>query len=260
LSRLHEELYTSLNDAKVEIQARWHNTALKKEIEGYLGNVPDPFRSDPRAVLDRTIATPDIEFFHFKEMAKQVGLKPLVIEYVKDKFCTKNPDKLRLAKMVFFYKRNRKMEAIVKNHTILDCAHDDGKECTSIQTLWNENFVDFHHRIFDASNSTGVKIFDASSWFKSNGKSAKQYYRHFLALFICNGILFENFLMDEREGRFTTEVVIPAFKKVKEYFGVKPLIVPVIPENEINDKYWWCYPEWVEQEVERCLSHTTKKP
>lgn len=252
-------LYTPLEEAKEEIWRRWNDETLKKEVEEYIGEIPESLRYEPRTVLVRTIVTPDNEFFHFIEAAKQIEFKPLVFEYINDKFCTKNNDKLRLAKMPFFIGRNKKGDAIIKNHTVLDCAHADGKQCNKVQTLWGEKFVEFHHRLF-SFNTTDIEIFDASLWFMTNGKSAKQYYQNFLSLFVCNGILFENFLMDEREGRFTSEVVIPAFEKVQTYFGAKPLIVPAIPEDEIDDIYWWCYPEWVEKEVERCLSQTTKKP
>jgi len=105
------------------------------------------------------------------------------------KFCTKNPDKLRLAKMAFFHGRNKKGEAIFNYRTIIDCTHSNGKQFSQIKTLRGDNFVDFHHKLL-FSCSSDIEIFDLSAWYQTNGKKAKEYYRHFLAFFICNSVLF----------------------------------------------------------------------
>jgi hypothetical protein len=56
-----------------------------------------------------------------------------------------------------------------------------------------------------------------------------------LLLFICHGILFENFLLTESEGEFTRGIFLPAFEKAISLSGMKPLIVPIPPmENEYD--------------------------
>jgi hypothetical protein len=74
-------------------------------------------------------------------------------------------------------------------------------------------------------------------------------------LFICHGVLFENFVTNVEEQRFAEEVVYPAFKEVEQLFGLKPLIVPLLPPHNASDKYWFCYSEEVEKEVLRCLAN-----
>ena len=77
-----------------------------------------------------------------------------------------------------------------------------------------------------------LEIFDLSNFFYKMGKNASEYYPKYLALFIKDGILCENFLEDGREGVFTKKVFIPAFERVCKYFGIKPLIVRSIPKDE----------------------------
>jgi len=43
--------------------------------------------------------------------------------------------------------------------------------------------------------------------------------------------------------------MIPSFEKVQRYFGFKPFIVPLVPD--FGDKYWWCYPDVIEKEIEK---------
>lgn len=123
-----------------------------------------------------------------------------------------------------------------------------------IKTLWGENFIDFHHRIFTLS-ALPIEFFDASSWLRRNGKSILELYPKYLALFVCHGVLFEDFITNEEEEEFFYSVVYPSFEKLKNLFGVKPLIVSLLTsENTAIDKYWFCYSEEIEQEVIRCLN------
>jgi len=242
------DIYTPLEQAKEEVWKRWSDQALRKEIAAYLGDIPEPFVNEPRSVLDRTIMTPDNEFMHFLKLSSAVQLSPLVFEYLDDKFCSKNPDKLALAKMLFHHGRNKNNEAIINHRTVADCSLYDGKRISDMKTLWGEPFVSFHHRLFPMHEPT-VEKFDASAWFHSHGKSAKNYYPKLLSIFICNGVLFEDFITDGSEASFTEEIMIPSFEKVQRYFGFKPFIVPLVPD--FGDKYWWCYPDVVEKEIEK---------
>jgi hypothetical protein len=100
------EFYTSLEEAKEEIWKRWHNMDLHMKVQDFIGNIPQPLQDAPKAVLDRNIATPNFEFFHFLELSSKTNLSPLVTEYISDKFVTNNVDKLALAKMPFYKGRN----------------------------------------------------------------------------------------------------------------------------------------------------------
>lgn len=121
-----------------------------------------------------------------------------------------------------------------------------------VRTLWGERLADFHHGLLSQSVSE-IGRYDISPWYESHGEKAKEYYPYYLALFICHGILFENFITNG-EDRFTKSVVFPAFKQVVDHFGIKPLIVPLVPHETASDIYWRCYPAELEEEVLRCLS------
>ena len=45
-------------------------------------------------------------------------------------------------------------------------------------------------------NFPEAKIFDGSKWFKHKGGCAKEYYKYVMAMAICHGVLFDNFLDD----------------------------------------------------------------
>jgi hypothetical protein len=244
--------YTSLEDAKEEIWERWRNDALRKKVVDSIGTIPHPMQESPRAVLDRNIATPNYEFFHFIQQANKTGLPILVTEYIRDKFVTINSDKLGLGRMPFYRGRNKKGRLLFRYRNVIDCTIYQGKPIGEIKTLWGETLADFHHRLL-TTTSFSIDILDASSWYKSNGGNAENYYHNYLAMFICHGILFENFITNEEEERFSKSVVFPAFKQVVEHFGMKPLIVSLVPHDVASDIYWRCYPADIEEEVLRCL-------
>lgn len=244
------DIYTTLEDAKIEIQRRWNDKELKKKVEEYLGgNIPNILQLEPRAFLTRQIASPDREFAQFYELASSISLKPLCWEYLDDIFVSANRDKVGLAKMTFFYGLDINSNPLINYEKVIDLSGvEEGKKFRDVETLWGENFVLFHHRLL-SSVFPGIELYDGSIWFKSAGKNAKEYYPFFLSLFIRNGILFENFETDGRENEFTQNIFIPAFKKSLEYFGIKPLIVKIISDEIIEDVSWWSYPAYIKDKI-----------
>lgn len=82
-----------------------------------------------------------------------------------------------------------------------------------------------------------------SDWAKAVSGAHFDYVR-LLALFVTDGILFENFRTDdEHEIAFTHGRTIPAFEKVERMFGVRPLIVRLFTDEEVADPKWWRYPD-----------------
>lgn len=236
-----ENCYTTLDDAVFEIRNRWNDTAIKKKVEEYLKNdIPEVFLDEPRAVLFRNIASPDFEMLCFLELSKKSGLKPLILEYLDDKFSTRNADKLCLVKMAIFEKKNSKGESIVCYKKIIDIKANDNKRFGEIETVGKKNLIDFHHDLVNKIVPGGVDIFDMSEWISRNGKNAVEYYKQFLALFICHGILFENFVTDESEAGFAKRAVSPAIENAKTAFSTNPLISQLA--SNPNDIYWWSYP------------------
>jgi hypothetical protein len=62
------EFYTPLEQAKEEIWKRWRNENLRRKVQDFIDNIPQPFQDAPKAVLFRQVATPNFEFFHFLEL------------------------------------------------------------------------------------------------------------------------------------------------------------------------------------------------
>ena len=244
------EIYTPLEEAREEIKKRWADKKLEKKVSEYLNNnIPEILKKEPRAISTAHIASPHWAFFHFWEEARKIGLKPLAFEYLEDIFITTNFDKASLAKMVFYHGKNDRGEMILSSEKIIDLTgKEEKKKICDIMTLWGESLVDYHHRALDTFYGE-IDLFDGSVWYKSMGKCAKEYYKYILALYIRNGILFENFLLTKSEKKFTEGILLPAFKEVYEYFGIKPLIVPVAPVDEADNKYWWCYPEFIKMTI-----------
>jgi len=237
-------IYTSLDEAKIEIQKRWDNEELKEEVMKYLGEIPQFFSGGPRAVIFRNIITPDHELLHFLDLADEAGLRPLGLEFTRDNFCTRNADKLCLGKMTFFEKRDS-IGGVVMHHTkVIDLMKNDNKKFSEIETFAGEKLVDFHHRLLAQGPAERIELCDMSEWLAENGGYAREYYKRVLAFFICHGVLFESFVTDASEEVFERDVTLPAIKEVESLFGMKPLTVQLLPDTE--DKYWWCYPKETE--------------
>lgn len=240
-----KEIYTPLSVAKKEIWKRWNDKDLRKKVESFLGgDVPKPFKKGPRAVLSRSIITPNQELFYFLDLAKSTELEPIGLEGIEDKFCTKNHDKVSLSKLSFYKDKrgvkNGKMEDEKNVVRIINMMAADGKKFCDIKTLWGEDLAEFHHRMLDFYNAK-IETFDDFKWFSKQGKrnGPRQYYENFLLFFMCHGILFENFHAKGKDEDVTTDIVIDNYKKIKKTFGYKPLIVPLVPiEDEGCLDYW----------------------
>lgn len=234
------DLYTDLTVAKREIYHRWNNASLKKEVESYLGKLPDCFHEAPKAVLFRNLMTPDHEFEQFIAQANSLNLAPLGLEFTADQFSTRNEDKICLLKMAIFEKRNQHHEAIFRYHKIADLKRNDNQKFSDIRLDTGGYLVDFHRHLLKKYAPNDLKCYDLSTWIAQHGAKSKAYYPFFLAFFLCHGVLLESFVTSDDEAVFEQEVVFPAFQAIEARFGFKPLIVQLLPST--SDNYWWCYP------------------
>jgi len=245
-----EEIYTPLEVAKEEIWRRWNDKELRKKVDDFFGEgILKILKEEPRAVMVRQVASPNMEFHRFLDLAKLSKLKPLVNEYASDKFVSINSYKLSLGKLSFFEKLDKRECPIVNNIKIINIDDSENKEFSNINTINGDKLIDFHHKMlnFDIPGFSMENLVDISNWCGKNGGKASDYYHNFLAWFICNGILFENFLTHKNESNFTKKVVLPAFKRVEERFGLKPLIVPIVKNNEAEDIFWRSYHKEIEK-------------
>lgn len=243
-------MYTPLEKAKHEIHQRWHDPVLRKRVEEYLGgNLPEVFREAPRAVLFRNIVTLNLEYLRFRELASKIGIAPLGVEYHADRFCTRSTDKLLLGKMRIFQGRDKNGAAITRCEKVFDLKANDNKAFHHIETAWGENLIDFHHALI-TEHGGQHELFDLSEWICSHSENAEEYYRRFLAVFACHGVLLENFATNSSETDFTSKVVRPSYDAVIAELGIEPLIVSIYTEEELTDISCWCYPDLVRGTVQ----------
>jgi len=237
---LSADFYTPLSAAKEEIEKRWHDQNLKSRVESFLGDsLLDQFKNRPRAIFSRSITTPNFELERFLELVAIIKLEPLFLEY-PSKFVAKNFEKYHLCRLKF------KAEENFKNNNcalkIVNFNKTEGHSLNQIETNNNKNLVNFHHQLLNLKYPQLAKeTFDFTDWFNGTRYKTKYYYLYFLALFVCHGVLFDNFLWDDRqEAEFVGSKITPSFCKIKELFGVTPLIVPLLPlESEKNEEWHW---------------------
>lgn len=256
-------VYTPLSEAMTELKRRREDKKLGETISELLSNDIPPVLAGPsiKAVLFRQLVTPNYEvrrFFHLIEGLND--LEPLFWEYYEDKFTSNNDWKRSLGKLKFFmgvgHKKEGRGEA--EHVTVVDFAKYDGKKISSVKTTWGQPLVAFHHELFDKTYRTLSEIFffDSSEWFKRNGHTADIYYTSFFRLFIKNAILFENFMLDSKELSFSKHIFLPAFIKVFQETGYKPLIVALEPTEIEGDGFWFYHPGKSKQFVERKKTKT----
>lgn len=235
-----KHLYTDIPTASIEIHNRWNDSTLREEVESYVREMPECFTRQPKAVLFRNIITPDHEFEQFIAQSKKINLAPLAIEYTKDKFSTRNDDKICLLKLAIFEKRNSRNEAMFYYKKIANLQENDNKKFSDITTENGEYLTFFHHRLLEKHATASFERYDLSTWIEKNGSQAQEYYKKIFALFLCHGVLFESFVTNDDEAVFENEVILPAFDTIEKTFGMKPLVAPLLPCT--SDRYWWCYP------------------
>ncbi len=235
-------VYTPIEDVVNELTHRWEDISLENRVNAYLNSdIPGPLINGYKAIIFRHICTSSYEVDRYINSAKQLGLDLVFGEYHQDKFTSNNMIKYCLGKIPLHAGVGRNGGAKISYENIFDFNFSDGKKFSSIRTDWGQSLISFHHELFfnRYPNIDASKFYDASAWFERNGAMSKYYYNKFLALFIRNGVLFENFsINDKEERRFTIEYFLPAFIRVFKELSVKPLIVDLAPMDIDGDIYW----------------------
>jgi hypothetical protein len=233
-----------MEEAMEELDKRRRDPVLMKKVEEYFKDIgiPEPFKGEARVVLFRQVATPNIEVSRFLIIADGAGMKPLFLEYFDDKFTSNNEWKLYLGKLAFYEGVGKKGGAKINYSTIINFNKYNGKKISEVETVWGEKLTDFHKKLFE-QNYNHINedfFFDASEWFKISGLAAGKYYNQLLSLFICYGVLLENFMLNDDEFKFTADVFLPAYNNVYKIFGIKPIIVALEPTNIESNEFWLC--------------------
>lgn len=254
------ELFTPIAEALPELQRRRNDTDLQQKIRSYFAKHPctKELAAEPGAVMAPTLASPNFELNYFLDTQKNLPLKKILYEFGNDKFVHLNFEKHCLGEMTFF-RQNIPGKGVegetVETLRVVDFEKDQGKPMNKITTIQGENFVDFHHRLLsEYQPDAQFEICDFSEWFrKSRTFEPDLPYLRYLGLFMTDGILFCNFIADpsteESQFAFTAEIVLPAFRKLRDMFGIAPLITPIEPIETDNEHFWCYYPEEVRRLV-----------
>ncbi len=238
-----ELVYTPISVIKDEISRRWNDKDLRKRVNDFFGeNILSVMKDEQRSVLSRSIISPNKELEYFCDISKELGIKPLLLEY-DSKFVAKNPDKYHLCNLPFLdLDLDRSAVSTIRNK-VVDFNLYEGKYFKEIKTFRGDGIVNFHHDMLKIKDpSFGIEIHEFSNWFNKTRNLSEYYYLYYLSLFVCNGVLFENFMLkDKEEYKFFHKNILPSFKKVTEIFGVKPLIYPLLPIKHEKSHVWMSY-------------------
>ena len=238
-------LYTPLENAAAELRTRRGASvlAVRTPLERHLFD-------GHYAVLFRQIATPNFELERFVSLALSAGLTPMVLEFQRDKFVTRNPIKYALARMGFHAGTGRKGGSRLRFISVADLHATDGRLLCHALTSWGQRLVLFHHELLEERQSLScIELFDGSEWFLSHGGGARSYYAAFLSLFVRHAVLFESFLFTLHEHQFTSEIVLPSFDAVFAQHGLRPIVCRLDPPESEGFPYWLQYPDALHESV-----------
>lgn len=234
-----DTLYTPLDEALELLRARRADEKLRALVTDFHCAHPPDFLPDaPCAFWTRHISTPNHEFELFASTVRTTELRPLCLESTEDIFAAINPDKYRLCRPFFEVRPNH-----FRGLPILKTTRLDRRRLCDLKLSNGMSLPAFHHALL-CSAFPGFEnhLCDYSQWF-ATARRNDVFYLHTLSLFICHGILFENVIAaDPEERRFAYEKFLPSFTSAIETFGVKPLVVRLLPLETENDEYWRTHP------------------
>ena len=255
------DIYTHLSKAKAEIRKRRSDRKLSKKLNEFWGCNRPPFITPggPKAVFSKSLITPNFEFNYFLDIIKEIGMRKEFWEYSHGKLVGKNKERKHLGKIYFHSGFGRNHGHKIDHTTVVNFNTDEGRMVKDISTLYGESLVDFHHNLLKKSSKRKLNIVDISEWFDRTRYLTEYYYLYYLSLFVRDYILFENFIFDnEEEGKFSKERFLPSFKKVEKMFGVKPIIVPLLPREYEKSVYWFFYGKKIKNFIRKCYSISIK--
>lgn len=250
-----DEIFTNQRAALAELMERRKDLKLKRAVLKNLhpaGRVFLERFTRPTAVLFRQVAAPTHEILRFLTIAKHMGMQTLILEYYGDKFVSAgNLYKRSLGKMPIYHQTASDGRDIVHYRTVVDFNSYVGKPLSSVICKDGTPLIEFHHKLLTKITKldTSKNCADATEWFRDSGGSAHAYYEQFLTLFVRDAILFEFVLPTNSEEEFARTVINPAFEGIEKTYGLRPLIVELVPKSKATRIYWDSYPKEVEQYI-----------
>jgi len=243
----NNDIYMSLDEARVEISRRWSNQQLRNEIQKELGNnFWKFFENKPRSLLWRPLISPDNGFVFFYQCSKYINVEPLVFEFQSDLYMSFNEEKRGLGMLRVTQDNEEKLLNIIDSHDW------NRKPFNQIQTKLGSGIVEFHHDLMNYSGYD-VDIFDMSKWVREQEAKPSEWYYNYLLHFVAHGVLFEAYLAldDEKDNKFFYDVVLPNITKIREKYGISPILVKHYPDDQTDEEdfYWWAYPPTINNHI-----------
>jgi hypothetical protein len=243
----NDKIYFSLDEAREELKKRWADTELRKKVEAELGeNFIPNFGEKKRAVLTRQICSPDNGFTFFHQCAHYVNAEPYSWEFQGDIFTHLNEEKKGYGRLRLTLEDGTKATV-----DIMDFHANEKKPLGEAVLKTGEKLVDFHHNLLKNSGYP-IDLQDNTNWFRNIGHAADYYYP-LLLHFVAHGVLFETFFDEEdsSENTFTNSIVYPAIEKIKNKFGLTPIILRLYPQDQTDEEdfYWWSYPPEINDQL-----------
>lgn len=245
-----DDLFTPFPQIVEELKRRAADETLKRNVERYIGELPAYFARGPVLYLARHVATPNFETLRFVHLMEMLDMQTVIGQDTRDRFVAHNPLKRALGKLPVCLGITQGKGSCMERYqklTVIDFNVANGKRFEDIRTLWGEPLVEFHTVLLRRFASREVVVEDDATWIDRNHRGdLLAHYKKFLALFVAHGILFEDYLVeDKHEGQFVTDVLHPAFAHVERTFGVRPLITQLTPTSVESAEYWMSYPKEV---------------
>ena len=244
-----DHLFTEPQTAVRELGIRRDDLTLSREIHAHIGEKALRLIEricEPTAILFRQVATPNYETLHFLEVAKQLRLKPIILEYTHDKFVSAgNSYKRALGKVPVFQHTGSDGRDMVHYKTHVDFNAYTGKPLREVCCISEQTLVDWHHDQLQRVTQIPIEelCFDASDIFTHWGGAAKEYYIPLMSLFIRDAIMFENYELSRHLSPFMHDIVIPSFETVESRYALRPLIVRLLPQEQEHRLFWNSYPK-----------------
>ncbi|MDX2166523.1 MAG: hypothetical protein SF182_05645 [Deltaproteobacteria bacterium] len=233
-----DDFYTPLDVALRELRRRRTDPHLAAELAAFhRRHPPDFLPAAPCLILVRAVASPDFELGEFARQAAASGVAPLCLELRRDRFVSFNRDKYCRGKLTFRWGTH------LRGLRAVDFHRHDGRRFEQIPTVAGEPLREFHHALLAAAYPALLAhTRDGSLWLHAARVDAPPYLP-LLGLAIRDGILMENFSVNDAEERRLTETrVLPAFAALQARFGLRPLVAPVVPPAREDEAHWWHYP------------------
>lgn len=239
-------MYTDPKVVTQELDRRRRDKGLQAAVLEFVGGeLPECWPEGQRiATINRYLATSRMEDVMFAHAAQSLGVKPFWPTYEREAFRGVNPEKVSCLKPRVQTKGSQfsKQSLVAKGRM----AELEGTPLGDIM-VGSRSLIQVHG---DARQvvlgDVAENVFDISAWniaqarrFGATGtpgeRLAPHYYNGVMALYIRDGILFEDFDGGPNAGSglggFVDDVVMPAIKRVSALFGLDPLIVrlPYVP-------------------------------